>query len=90
MIGRPPLQEGAALVLVPGGQVHTFFMARPIDVLFCDRAWVVLHVVSPLARRRISRWVKGARFVIELPEGSAAGVRVGDRLLLEGQEPSVR
>ena len=89
LMGRPPLRSGEALVIVPATQVHTFGMATAIDVVFCDRNWLVLHVATQLARRRVSRWVRGARFVIELPGASASGVSVGDRLMLEDQSPSV-
>jgi uncharacterized membrane protein (UPF0127 family) len=89
LIGQPPLRSGQALVIVPALQVHTFFMPVPIDVVFCDASWVVLHVLSPLGRRRISRFVRRARFVVELPAGAAAAIAGGDRLSLEGQDPSV-
>lgn len=80
LIGRrePP----PALVLEPAAQVHTFFMRFGIDVVFCDRAWIVVHVTS-LRPWRISRWVRGARRVVELPLGVAGRVRPGDVLRIE-------
>lgn len=77
------LEPGDALVICPAKQVHTFFMRHPIDVIFCDGSWDVLHAISPMLRRRVSRWVAGARFVVELPPGTAAKVRAGDRLQLD-------
>lgn len=77
------LKPGYALVLCPAKQVHTFFMRHPIDVVFCGEGWDVLHVISPMPRRRVSRWVTGARFVVELPSGAGAEVRAGDRLQLD-------
>ena len=32
--------------------VHTFFLARPIDVVFCDERGEVLRVCAPLLARR--------------------------------------
>jgi uncharacterized membrane protein (UPF0127 family) len=77
------LEPGHALVLCPTKQVHTFFMRHPIDVIFCGESWDVLHVMSPMPRRRVSGWVTGARFVVELPAGAGAGVHTGDRLQLD-------
>ena len=70
-------------MLCPAKQVHTFFICHPIDVIFCDEDWDVLHVISPMSRRRVSRWVTGAHFVVELPAGAGAEVKVGDRLELD-------
>ena len=46
---------------------------------FCDRDLVVLDVVSSLRPWRMASR-RGAKVVIELAEGAAAGVRPGDRL----------
>ena len=77
------LEPGDALVLCPAKQVHTFFMRHPIDVIFCGEGWEVLHAISPMPKRRVSRWVTGAHFVIELPPTVGAGVQAGDRLQLD-------
>jgi uncharacterized membrane protein (UPF0127 family) len=83
LIGRPALEPGAALVIGRAPQVHTFFVRFPIDVVFCDEGWTVLYVVSPMGRRRISRWVRRAAWVVELPAGTAAGIEPGDTLSLQ-------
>ena len=83
LLGTAPLTDGEALVLTPGRQVHTFGMRRPIDVVFCSREWVVLHVVRSMRPRRMSRFLWSAIFVVELPAGGAAMVETGDRLALE-------
>jgi uncharacterized membrane protein (UPF0127 family) len=71
-------------VLEPATQVHTFGMRYPIDALFCDEDWVVLHIVRAMAPWRLSRWVRGSRFVVEFA-GGTLGRRVspGARLVLE-------
>jgi hypothetical protein len=80
LIGRD-LPDGAALVIEPARQVHTFGMRRSIDVVFCDRDWVVVHVVRHLRPARITRWVYKARRVVELPSGTVPPeVTVGDAL----------
>lgn len=70
------------LILQPGNQVHTFFMSTAIDVVFCDQDWRVLHVVPQMPPWRITQWVRGARYVIELPPGAASGVELDDALAL--------
>ena len=81
LIGRPPLRAGEALVLEPGSQVHTWRMTYPIDVIFCDKQWTVRHAVQAMAPRRLSRFVFGSRYVIELPAGTLTDdVRRGTQL----------
>ena len=70
LIGSPPLAAGQALVLEPGTQVHTFRMSYPIDVVFVGRDWNVRHIVRNMKPRRMSKFVLGSRFVIELASGS--------------------
>lgn len=73
------IAPGEALVLDPAKQVHTFFMAFPIDVVFCDARDRVLRVAT-MRPWRVSRWIRRSAYVIELPAGRAAGVAVGDRI----------
>ena len=80
LIRKPALGHGAALIITRAAQVHTFGLVAPIDVVFCSDDWVVLHVISPMPLRRVSRWVRRARYVIELPAGAASELRKGDQL----------
>jgi uncharacterized protein len=70
LIGSPPLTPGQALIIEPGTQVHTFRMSYSIDVIFAGRDWKVRHVVRKMRPRRMSKFVFGSRFVIELASGS--------------------
>jgi uncharacterized membrane protein (UPF0127 family) len=70
LIGRPRLLPGQALIIEPGPQVHTFGMRYALDVVFCTRSWKVVSVAR-LEPWRMSRFVRGARYAIELPAGSA-------------------
>jgi uncharacterized membrane protein (UPF0127 family) len=81
LVGRPSLEQGEALLFERARQVHTFGMRFPIDVVFCDRDWLVVHVVAGLRPRRVTRFVREADRVVELPAGAAAGLRRGDRLV---------
>jgi uncharacterized protein len=83
LIGSPPLPHASGLVIERARQVHTFGMKFPIDVVFCDGMWKIRHIVRGLRPSRVTRLVFKARFVIELPSGAAAGLKVGDRLRLK-------
>jgi uncharacterized membrane protein (UPF0127 family) len=84
LLGRARLRSGQALVIEGGNQVHTFGLRYPIDVLFCDGDWAVLHVVRGMAPRRVTRWIGGARRIVELPAGALPEDAVpGVRLVLD-------
>jgi uncharacterized membrane protein (UPF0127 family) len=70
-----------AYLLKPCSAVHTFGMAYPIDVLFCDAAGTILRIVPGLPPWRVARHAHAAA-VWELRAGSAEqwGWRVGDRI----------
>jgi uncharacterized membrane protein (UPF0127 family) len=79
LLGRSALDPGEGLLLRPAGSIHMAFMRFPIDAIFCDRELVVIDVVHALkpwhaAARR------GAKVVIEVADGAAAGLAAGDRL----------
>jgi uncharacterized protein len=71
-----------ALVMTPSNSVHTMFMRYPIDVVFVDKSWQVLHCCHMLLPWRISRIVRGAAAAVELPAGTLARsfTRKGDIL----------
>ena len=84
LLGRKSLEAGEAMWIEPCSQVHTFFMAFPIDVLFLDRERRVVRVVPDLVPWRVSPWVWGARSVLEFEGGALGGkVEEGDRLEIE-------
>jgi uncharacterized membrane protein (UPF0127 family) len=56
-------------------------MRFPLDVVFCDRGWTVLHIVRSMAPARMSRLVWRSRYVLELAGGSLpSDVQVGQSL----------
>jgi uncharacterized membrane protein (UPF0127 family) len=83
LIGSPPLKPGQALIIIGGRQVHTFRMDVPIDVVFCNKKWIVKHVVKEMVPGRVSRVVIGARYAIELPERAVPeNLECGTRLIV--------
>ena len=69
------------MVFRPASSIHMFFMRFAIDAVFCDRDLTVLKVVPSLRPWRMASH-RGAKIVVELAEGAAAGVSPGDRLSL--------
>ena len=82
LLGRAGLDRSKGCSSGPPGSIHTMFMRFPLDVLFCDRELVVVGVERDLKPWRTAAG-RGAKVVVELPVGGAAGVEAGDRLFLE-------
>jgi uncharacterized membrane protein (UPF0127 family) len=81
LLGRSSLARGEGMLFRPAGSIHMFFMRFAIDAIFCDRDLAVVDVARDLQPwRTASR--RGAKVVIELASGAAAGVAPGDRLSL--------
>jgi uncharacterized membrane protein (UPF0127 family) len=81
LLGRRSLAPDAGMLFRPAGSIHMFFMRFAIDAVFCDRELQVIDVARGLRPWRTAAR-KGAKVVIELAEGAAAGVASGDRLVL--------
>ena len=81
LLGRASLTPDEGMLFRPAGSIHMFGMRFAIDAVFCDRELVVLDVARGLRPWRMAS-KKGAKVVIELAEGAAAGVAAGDRLAL--------
>jgi uncharacterized membrane protein (UPF0127 family) len=86
LMGRRELPAGAGLYLRPCSSIHMFFMRIAVDAVFVDKDCVVVRIYPSLRPWRVTRVVRKAKACIELPAGSmaAAGVKVGDRLILAG------
>ena len=80
LLAGPELADGEAFILRGAVQVHSFGLGHDIDVVFCDKRWVVLRIVAPLRRNRVSPLVVGARYAIELRAGGAPAVTTGSVL----------
>jgi uncharacterized protein len=86
LLGRSRLDPGEGMLFRPAGSIHMFFMRFAIDAVFCDRDLVVIDVERNLVPWRTAGR-KGAKVVVELAEGAAAGLAPGDRLVLGTIEP---
>jgi len=81
LLGRSSLAPDEGMLFRPAGSIHMFFMRFPIDAVFCDRELAVIDVARGLQPWKTAAR-KGAKVVIELRAGAAAGVEPGDRLVL--------
>ena len=86
-MGRAALPDSYALIIFPEWSIHTLFMRIPIDVLFVDRADVVVGLREAMPPWRPYAGVSPTRghYVVELPVGAigATGTAVGDQLVLD-------
>src|SRR5689334_973859 len=81
LLGRASLGSDEGMLFRPAASIHMFFMRFAIDALFLDRDLVVVDVVPGLKPWRMASR-RGAKVVVELAEGAAAGVHPGDQLSL--------
>jgi uncharacterized membrane protein (UPF0127 family) len=82
LLGRKSLAADEGMMFRPAGSIHMFFMRFAIDAVFCDRDLRVLGVTPELKPWRIASR-KGAKVVVELPVGGAAGLEPGTQLVVD-------
>ena len=82
LLGQSSLPEGHALLIDQSNSVHSFFMQFTIDVVYMSRQGKVLEIRRSMKPWRIHIPVWGARSVLELAEGGAHALEVGDVLCL--------
>ena len=82
LLGRARLDPGEGMLFRPAGSIHMFFMRFPIDAVFCTRELEVIDVERGLQPGKTAAR-KGAKVVVELAVGAAAGVEPGDRLTVD-------
>ncbi len=82
LMGRRSLPAGDGLIIQPCNSVVSFFMRFPIDVLFMNGEGEILYILPEMVPWRTSKIVRGAKYVVELPAGTAesAQTEVGDRI----------
>ncbi len=85
LLGKPGLEPGSGLLIIPSQAVHTVAMRFAIDVVFVDRNWRVVHLRPGMVPYRVTGVHWKANFVLELPAGVIAqtSTSVGDQLAIE-------
>lgn len=82
LMGRAQLGASEGLLLMRTNSIHTCFMRFPIDVVYLDQDYTVLHVQT-VAPWRVGALVKKTKHVLELAEGAAKDVTKGEKLSFE-------
>jgi uncharacterized membrane protein (UPF0127 family) len=88
LLGRPGLEEGSGMWIVPGSRIHMCGMRFAIDAVFLSRGQQVTGLYEDLQPQPVwALWRtygggRGAHSVLELPAGTVrlSGTRVGDQL----------
>ena len=70
------LAEDEALMLSPGGSIHTFGMRYPIDVAFLDRQLKILRLAPHLPPWRICYAPSKTKHVVELRAGMVQALQL--------------
>lgn len=80
LMGRKGLAEGEGLIIDPCNGIVSFFMRFRFDAVFLDAEGHVCHLVENMTPWRVSKIVRGAKRVVELPAGvvQRSGTEVGD------------
>ena len=82
LMGRSSLAPDEGMLFPGTGSIHMFFMRFPIDAVFCDRDLRVVKVSRHLKPWRTAA-ARGAKIVIELASGAAAGIEPGAHLTID-------
>lgn len=84
LIGLLPKKEilDEGLLLKNCSSIHCFFMRFTIDVIYLSKDMEILYKET-IMPWRIGKIVKGTKHVLELPEGTAANIKIGQIIKLE-------
>ncbi|MGH7565423.1 MAG: DUF192 domain-containing protein [Gemmatimonadota bacterium] len=85
LIGRPRIESGEGLMIVPCRGVHMYFMTYPIDVALMDGDGSIVALYRDLAPGARTRWHSDAHHALEVPAGTLAetSTTLGDRVVWE-------
>jgi len=89
LMGRKGIEPGGGLLIVPCNSIHMFFMRFTIDAVFIGSDGKVVHLEKQIKPWRVSRVVRKARSVLELPAGTIdrTGTGVGDLIEITPSPP---
>ncbi len=84
LLFRPSPRPGTGLLIDPCASVHTFAMSYPIDVVYLDNDYRVVHLIDSMKPWRMSG-CRSAQMTLELAAGQAHELGVEPALELEWQ-----
>ena len=81
LLGKKGLKAGQGIVLKPCKQVHTFFMAFAIDVVFISKDFTVLKIIKNMKAWHFSPIVLKSLYTLEVAAGVIAeDLKEGDKI----------
>ena len=89
LLNKKSLNENEGLLLKNCSLIHCFFMKFTIEAVYLSKDMKVLYkeTIKPW---RIGKLVKNCAHVLELPEGMAKDIEIGDNIILEGEKNGKR
>lgn len=81
LMGKKSLGNGEGLLLLNSPSIHCFFMKISIDAIYLSRDMKVLGIET-LKPWSIGKHFRKTAHVLELREGTALKVKVGDTIVL--------
>ncbi len=84
LIGRLRLTSDEGLWVVPSRGVHTIGVLFPIDLVYLDDEYRVIHMEESFPAFRIAPWRNQAASVLQLPPHTiyASQTQLGDQLVI--------
>lgn len=82
LLNKKSLNKNEGLLLLNCSSIHCFFMKFTIDAVYLSKDMKVLHkeTVKPW---KTGKFVIRSSHVLELPEGMAKDIEIGDYIILE-------
>jgi uncharacterized membrane protein (UPF0127 family) len=84
LLGKVRLRSDEGLWMIPARGIHTFGLTFPIDVIYLDAQFRVVHLIENLGPLRIAPIRLQCQSILELPARSiyGSGTQLGDQLLI--------
>lgn len=79
------LPEDSGILIVPGKQIHSFFMRFIFDAVFIDKEGNVIHLIERMHPWKCSKLMLKSKQVLELSAGTIekANIELGDVIVFE-------
>lgn len=84
LVGKENLEENTGLIIIPCNSIHMYGMKFEIDAIFVDKDNIICHIIHAMKKMKISPIVRQAKYVIEVPSGTAKqlNIELNDRIEL--------
>lgn len=80
LMNKKTINEDEGLLLIKCSSIHCFFMKFTIDAVYLSKDMIVLNKET-IPPWKIGKIVKKCAHVLELAEGAARKISVGDRIV---------